>query len=172
MLRVVSLLPSSTEMLALCLREQSVGEKGAVVFVGRDHESDFPKEFVSAVPMLTSAKVHALDFSTSAGVDSANDVDKTVSALLSSGSSLYELNEDLVKQLQPDVVLTQSLCEVCSIDLKTVERTVRKMGREVQVVDLNPKTIEQVISDGAGDGGAKTCAHDVEHGGEHHRQPG
>lgn len=94
--------------------------------------------------MLTSQK-------TRFNLDSANpakDIDEQVRAALSSSNSLYNISEQELVALKPNVVLTQSLCEVCSVDLVSVERIVHKHMRDTcQVVDLNPKTLQQVLDD-------------------------
>ena len=63
------------------------------------------------------------------------------------GNSLYNLDIPMVKDLQPDVVLTQSLCDVCSIDLVTVERVIMEMKSPARVLDLNPKTLGEILLD-------------------------
>ena len=103
-LRVISVLPSATEILCF------IG--GRHLLVGRSHEDNFPSS-ITHLPVLTGQKT---TFTTAA------DVDKQVSEALSSGQSLYTLDEALLRELKPDVILTQDLCEVCAIDLKTVER--------------------------------------------------
>ena len=70
-----------------------------------------------------------------------------MSSALSGGNSLYNLDVEQLQQLNPDVILTQSLCDVCSIDLITVERVVKRMKMPAKVLDLNPKTLNEVIQD-------------------------
>jgi len=111
--------------------------------VARSHECDYPPTFVRDVPMLTSQKTQ---FNPNAE-NPAKDIDEQVRKALASGNSLYNLDVDQLKDLQPDVVLTQSLCEVCSIDLVTVERVVLKMKIPAKVLDLNPKTLGEVVDD-------------------------
>jgi ABC-type Fe3+-hydroxamate transport system substrate-binding protein len=128
-MRVVSLLPSATETLSF------VG--GSRFLVGRSHECDFPPS-VQDRPILTS---QATEFTSAAAVDRA------VSAALAEGKSLYTLDEALLRRLAPDVVLTQDLCEVCSIDLRTVERICRTMDPAPEVVSLNPQSLAGVFDD-------------------------
>ncbi|KAI9096616.1 hypothetical protein DFS34DRAFT_148162 [Phlyctochytrium arcticum] len=125
--RVVSLLPSATEMLCI------IG--GEHLLVGRNHEDDFPKSITDR-PILTGQKT---TFTTSA------DVDRQVSEALHSGQSLYTLNTTLLAELQPQVVLTQDLCNVCAIDLQTVERVAQKMPNPPEVVTLNPVNLQDVL---------------------------
>lgn len=61
---------------------------------------------------------------------------------------LYELDQSALKELKPDVILTQSLCSVCSIDLVHVERVVSRMkDPRVSIVNLNPMSLQDVIED-------------------------
>ena len=128
-MRVVSLLPSATELLV------AVG--GEHLLVGRSHECDFPAS-LAHLPVLTKARTHG---------GSSAEIDAEVSASLSSGQSLYELDERLLAELAPDVILTQNLCEVCSIDLRTVERVAASLPRQPVVVSLDPKTVFDVFDD-------------------------
>lgn len=134
-MRVVSLLPSATELLC------AVG--GEPLLVGRSHECDFPASIVDR-PALTRARTRGVH----EGADSAA-IDAQVREALATGASLYELDETLLRELRPDVILTQDLCEVCSIDLRTVERVVATMNqaKPARVVSLNPATIEDVFDD-------------------------
>jgi ABC-type Fe3+-hydroxamate transport system substrate-binding protein len=133
--RVVSLLPSATE--ALC----AVG--GASLLVGRSHECDFPPG-IAHLPVLTGAKVTATQ---------PAEIDRQVREALAGGSanqSLYSLFAERLLALRPDVILTQDLCEVCSIDLETVRgiaRELERLGHRAQVVSLNPTTVEGVLDD-------------------------
>ena len=63
------------------------------------------------------------------------------------GVSLYQLNEELLRSLKPDLILTQDLCDVCSIDLRTVERIANDMSPKPRVVSLNPASIWQMFDD-------------------------
>lgn len=127
--RVVSLLPSATE--SLCF----IG--GEELLVGRSHECDHPTT-VRDRPVLTS---QTTTFTTSAAVDRA------VAASVNSGTPLYRLDTDRVQELRPDVILTQDLCAVCSIDLGTVRELASRMTPRPNVVSLNPATFEDVLDD-------------------------
>jgi iron complex transport system substrate-binding protein len=131
-MRVVSLLPYATESLCFIGAEH--------LLVGRSHECDFPSS-IAHVPILTSQRTH--------GGTSA-EIDAQVREALNSdagGASLYKLDEVLFRELKPDVILTQDLCDVCSIDLRTVERLASEMSPRPQVVSLNPKSLEDVFDD-------------------------
>ncbi len=128
-MRVVSLLPSATETLC------RLG--GSALLVGRSHECDFPADIQNR-PVLTS---QTTEFTT------ASDVDAAVSAQIASGQPLYRLDAALLAELRPDLILTQDLCEVCSIDLETVRRVAADMSPSPRVVSLNPETFEGVLDD-------------------------
>lgn len=135
-MRIVSLLPSATEILAL------VGGRG--LLVGRSHECDFPAG-LSDVPILTSSWNSA---GMGGGATTAPaEIDRQVRDRLAAGESLYRLDTDLLASLKPDVILTQDLCEVCSIDLNTVRAAVRGLSPTPRIVSLNPHTVEDVLDD-------------------------
>lgn len=130
-MRVVSLLPSATEVLC------AVG--GESLLVGRSHECDYPPS-VTSLPVLTSQRVTA---SSSAAID--QQVRETRSE--ESSQSLYTLDTALLHQLQPDVILTQDLCDVCSIDLQQVQQVAATLDPKPRVVSLNPGSVDDVFDD-------------------------
>lgn len=136
-MRIVSLLPSATEILAL------VGGRG--MLVGRSHECDFPGG-LSDVPILTSSWTTSGPTGGSATTAPA-EIDRQVRDRLAAGESLYRLDTDLLASLKPDVILTQDLCEVCSIDLNTVRAAVRGLSPTPRIVSLNPHTVEDILDD-------------------------
>jgi ABC-type Fe3+-hydroxamate transport system substrate-binding protein len=128
-MRVVSLLPSATEALAFI----GAGD----LLVGRSHECDHPRTIIDR-PVLTAARTHG---------GSSAQIDAEVRESLSAGQSLYSLDADLLQKLRPDVILTQDLCAVCSIDLGTVRRIAAGLSPTPKIVSLNPHTIEGVLDD-------------------------
>lgn len=129
-MRIVSLLPSATEILCL------IG--GRSLLVGRSHECDFPSG-LDSVPILTSQ-------STPVGASPA-EIDAAVRAQLSTNSSLYTLDCALLARLKPDLILTQDLCQVCSIDLNTVRTLASTLSPAPAIVSLNPQGLEDVYDD-------------------------
>lgn len=127
--RIVSLLPSATELVF------TIGAGDCLV--GRSHECDFPPS-VRTLPALTSA---TLRFS------SSRQINDDVSTALGSGRGLYAIDEELLRRLRPDVIVTQSLCSVCSVDLALVERAVAGLSPPPHIVCLNPWSLQEVIQD-------------------------
>ncbi len=128
-MRIVSLVPSATETLCL------VGGRG--MLVGRSHECDFPSG-LEGVPPLTAARTGRGDVAA---------IDAEVRQQLAEGRSLYTINEAEIERLQPDLILTQDVCSVCSIDLATVRRLAERMTPRPRVLSLNPTTVEGVLDD-------------------------
>jgi len=128
-MRILSLLPSVTETLCL------IG--AAPEIVGRSHECDHP-ETITDRPALTKANT---TFTSSA------EVDRVVSEALSRGESLYRLDEARLRALAPDLIVTQDLCDVCSIDLETIRGIAASMDPVPRVVSLNPESFEGVLDD-------------------------
>lgn len=130
-MRVVSLLPSATEIVCALGRGPSL--------VGRSHECDFPPE-VRHLPACTGSKLD-LD-----GV--SYDIDAQVRALVQEGLSVYRVDGDRLAELAPDVVITQSQCEVCAVSEDAVVAAVRDfLGRDTVVVTLEPNRLEDVKAD-------------------------
>lgn len=107
------------------------------MLVGRSHECDFPSD-IHDRPVLTG---QITEFT------SPGEVDARVSAALAEGRSLYTLDAQRLGDLKPDVILTQDLCEVCSIDLHTVRAVAADLDPAPEVVSLNPQSFEDVLDD-------------------------
>ena len=135
-MRIVSLLPSATEIVA------ALG--AADRLVGRSHECDWPGG-LGGLPVLTDQRTDAPD---PAGVV------RQVRDALASHASLYTLDEARLRELRPDLIVTQDLCDVCSIDLAAVRRAAATIDPEPEVVSLNPTTFEGVLDDVLTVGGA------------------
>lgn len=104
------------------------------------HECDYPKS-ITHLPILTAA--------TNGHFTNSRDIHNRTCEALESGRGLYSIDADLLLSLKPTVIVTQDLCEVCSIDLVTVERIVHrsKMDPKPQIISLNPFSLQEVIND-------------------------
>lgn len=134
-MRVVSLVPSATEIVA------RIG--GLDLLVGRSHECERPGA-VRRLPALTRPRT---SYSPEAG---AGAIDWAVTEGIAGAGSLYVLDEEMLRRLDPDVVLTQDLCGVCSIDLVSVRSALsmpKHSGRRCEIVSLHPETFEAVLDD-------------------------
>lgn len=131
MLRILSLLPSTTEI---------VGELGlADYLVGRSHECDRPPE-VLGLPIVTQPK---LDLEAP-----SRAIDDRVRALVRDGLSVYRVFAERVRELAPDVILTQTQCEVCAVTPGDLEEALRTWtaGRPA-LIAVEPATLAQVLED-------------------------
>jgi iron complex transport system substrate-binding protein len=138
-MRVVSLLPSASEILC------AIG--GEHMLVGKSHECDHP-ESLESLPILTGQRT---TYEPDSQPGQPARIDAEVRAALGAGLSLYTLDIDLLAELKPDLILTQDLCEVCSVDLNAVRAAVegikKKTGHAPEILSLDPHTIEAVFDD-------------------------
>lgn len=129
-MRVVSLLPSATEIVA------ALG--AADHLVGVTHECDHPT-IVASRARVTSCRVN---------VEAApGAIDAQVRAITSAGTSLYELDETLIAALRPDLIITQALCEVCAVLESDVRALASRLTPVPAVVSLSATTIDGVFAD-------------------------
>jgi iron complex transport system substrate-binding protein len=130
-MRIVSLIASSTEIVsALGFEEQ---------LVGRSHECDFPPS-VKRLPVCTEPK-----FSTDG---TSYEIDQRVKAILQECLSVYRVKGDLLRELAPDIIVTQSQCEVCAVSLKDVEQAVCEvLPSRPRIVSLEPNALDDVWRD-------------------------
>ncbi len=137
-MRICSLLPGATEVVAaLGLAEE---------LVGVSHECDYPPE-VRRKPVLVRA---AVDSERTA----SPEIDRLVRETLQQGHSLYRLDEDLFHRLQPDLVITQDLCNVCAITPAQLQRALGLLPQEPRLLTLNPTSLEDILTDVERIGGA------------------
>jgi iron complex transport system substrate-binding protein len=105
--------------------------------VGITHECDYPPT-VQSKPRLTASRI-SHETMTSAQIDHA------VRTQLDGHGSIYDLDEEQLRRLKPDLILTQELCDVCAVSYKTVQRAARLLQGEVQVLSLEPNTIGDIL---------------------------
>lgn len=129
--RIVSLLPSATEICC----ELGLDDR----LVGISHECDFP-DMVVGRPVLTESKIDS--------TGSSRDIDTEVRGLVAEGLSVYRIDEELLRELRPDLIVTQDTCEVCAVSLDEVrEATRRLVGNGVEILSLSPLLLGDVFED-------------------------
>ena len=129
-MRIVSLVPSATEMLF------ALGLGGDVV--GVTHECDFPSA-ASALPHLTRTVLPS-------GL-AAGEIDAAVKEVVGEGRALYELDEELLAELEPDLIVTQAVCEVCAVSYEDVLTVATRLPGRPQVLQQDPSTLGEVLAD-------------------------
>jgi iron complex transport system substrate-binding protein len=140
-MRIVSLLPSATEILF------AIG--AGVQVVGVTHECDYPPEATTR-PVLTSTLLpQELD---------AAGIDRHVRARVHAGSSLYGLDDAMLASLEPDLIVTQELCAVCAVSYDIVDRAAKRLRGDPRVVSLEPSSLEDVFATIAFLGDLTGCA--------------
>jgi iron complex transport system substrate-binding protein len=141
--RIVSLLPSTTEVLF------AVGAGDDVV--GVTFECDYPTEARSRRIVSTSAIPEGL---------SAAEIDRVVSSRMHAGEDLYHLDEGALAGLDADLVVTQDLCAVCAVDVSVVDEALAHLGCRADVLTVDPHTLDEVL-DSIATLGAASGRHDA-----------
>src|SRR5215510_13423095 len=127
-MRIVSLLPGATEIVAaLGLADQ---------LVGRSHECDFPRG-VERLPALCEPKLRV--------EGSSREIDRDVNALVGDELSVYRVDAERLRELGPDVIITESHCEVCAVAEADVLAAPRDWaGIGVRIISLAPSQLDDV----------------------------
>lgn len=130
-LRIVSLIPSATEILA------ALGLTDAIV--GRSHECDYPPE-IQDRPVCTQARLNSNA--------SSGEIHNDVNDLLQSALSIYQIKTDVLEQLQPTHILTQDQCDVCAVNLQDVEKAVATLTHsQPKIISLQPNVLADIWAD-------------------------
>ena len=129
--RILSLIASSTEIVC------ALGFEGQLV--GRSHECDFPTS-VQSLPFCTEPNFN---------VDGTSaEIDQRVKSILQEALSVYRIDEIKLKELKPDIIITQSQCEVCAVSMSDVNKAVSGLiGSKPQIVSLEPNQLTDVWND-------------------------
>ena len=132
-MKICSLLPSATDIIvALGLRDH---------LVAVTHECELPAG-TPPIPIITRSTL-------SAGTVHSRDIDKHVRSAAHSGSSLYVLDQAMLEKCDPDLIITQELCEVCAIGYQHVAAAVRRLdgttGTKRVILSVEPQTLEQIL---------------------------
>jgi len=130
-MRIVSLIASSTEIVC------ELGYRDCLV--GRSHECDFPIS-VQKLPSCTEPKFNTNGLS--------YEIDQRVKAILQESLSVYRVHADKLKELRPDVIITQAQCEVCAVSFKDVKQVVNDfLENQPQIVSLEPNSLLDIWND-------------------------
>src|SRR5262249_45416063 len=132
-MRICTLLPSATDILfALGLAED---------IVAVTHECDVPQG-TPAIPVITRSTL-------ASDTLASRDIDRHVTAAAHGGSSLYELDHAMLETCDPDLVITQELCEVCAIGYQQVATAVRRLEDTTStkriILSVEPQTLPQIL---------------------------
>ena len=129
--RIVSLLPAATEIAAaLGLMDE---------IVGVSHECDYPAK-TNERPRVTHCPIHHTGLT-------SREVDESVRRALRDNGTIYTIDEPLLRQLRPHVILTQKLCDVCAIGYGTVARLAETLPGPPRVVNLEPSSLSDIFND-------------------------
>ena len=129
-MRIVSLLPSATEILyALGLGDSVVG----VTF-----ECDYPEDARRKPHLVGTVLEHDLP---------PAEIDRIVSEHAARGESIYRIDQELLASLKPDLIVTQELCDVCAVNTSHLARALHGLSFEPQIVSLTPHTLDDVFAD-------------------------
>jgi iron complex transport system substrate-binding protein len=128
--RIVSLVPSATEMLFAL----GLGDEVTAV----THECDHPAAALD-LPKVTRDRIGS-------GLEAA-EIDRAVRELTQRGEAIYELDEAALRSLQPDLIVTQALCAVCAVSYDDVKTVAARIESEPRVISLDPHTLGEVLGD-------------------------
>ena len=148
-MRIVSLVPSATEIVAAL----GLGDE----LFGISHVCDYPAAAVAGRAVVTSSllprAVHPADDDDEALRDAdpaqtptAAEIHERVRAALEKGEALYRVDTDLLRSLNPDLVITQGLCDVCAVTHQAAVAAADAVGTGVPVLDLSPTSLMEVYA--------------------------
>ena len=129
--KIVTLIPSATEIVTF------LGKKNSIV--GRSHECDYPKD-LNKIKKLTSPKINVKGTS--------GEIHQEITEILENSLSVYKVDVNELKKLNPDVVVTQAHCEVCAVSFSEVEEIVTNhLNKNTKIISLQPNTLNDVFDD-------------------------
>ena len=129
--KIVTLIPSATEIVSF------LGEKNSII--GRSHECDYPQD-LKKITKLTSPKINV--------EGTSGEIHKQISSLLENSLSVYKVDVEKLKYLNPDFIVTQAHCEVCAVSFSEVEDIVNKhINKRTKIISLQPNTLKEVFDD-------------------------
>jgi len=129
--KIATMLPSATEIV--------FGLGLGDMIIGTSHECDFP-EAAKGLPTLTSASIDS--------TKSSREIHEQVNQLGLSAISLYNVDEELMVELKPDIIITQDACDVCAVNFGEVERVVQKtFQNNCRIIALSPSKLDEIFQD-------------------------
>ncbi len=130
-MKIVTLIPSATEIVAFFGKKKEI--------IGKSHECDYPKD-LSNIVKLTEPKIR---------VDgTSKEIHQQIEAILEKSLSVYKVNVEKLKNLDPDFIVTQAHCEVCAVSFSHVENITKKhLGLKTKIISLQPNTLKEVFDD-------------------------
>ncbi len=127
-MRIVTTLPSATEIVTALDLEPA----------GVSHECDYPPS-VRSLPSITASSVDA---------DAASsEIDRQVLESVADGDGVYDVDLETLAELDPDLVLTQGICDVCAVDEVVIEEAVEHIPAEPEILTTDPHTVGDVLGD-------------------------
>ena len=129
MQRIVSFLPSATEIACALGLADSI--------VGITHECDYPPEIASKPVVVRNVlPIERM---------SQGEIDRAVAERMRAGLSLYQIDEDLLRTLAPDLILTQNLCQVCAPSGNEVSQVIKALPQAPQILWLTPQSLSEIF---------------------------
>lgn len=127
--RIVTTLPSATEIVSLLGLEDRL--------VGITHECDFPPSVRKKQVVMRSVF--------DARRMTSREIDDSVLDYVRKGRPIYEIDEPLLRELKPDLIITQELCEVCATPLQVVAKSIARLEPKPRVISLSPHDLDDVL---------------------------
>ena len=131
MKKIVTLIPSATEIVSF------LGKKDFIV--GKSHECDYPED-LNNIKKLTSPKINV--------EGTSGEIHKEITEILENSLSVYKVDVNELKKLNPDIVVTQAHCEVCAVSFSEVQEIVTNhLDKNTKIISLQPNTLDDVFED-------------------------
>ena len=128
-IRICSLLPSTTEIVCeLGLKEN---------LVGVTHECDYPAEILGVQVVTKSLIDHT--------GSTSRQINTHISEALHKGSGIYAIDDEALSRVDPNIILTQELCEVCAVSYSLVEKSVRTLSGDQKILSFEPSNLEGIL---------------------------
>ncbi len=128
--RIVSFLPSATELIYELGREE--------LLFGVTHECKYPKE-AQTIPQVINSVIDSEKLS-------SNEINTQTCQLLTEGKEIFVLNEKILKEANPDLIITQKTCEVCAAFTSQVEKASKILPKKPTIYSMDPYTVEEILT--------------------------